>query len=85
MGKFQDASQCSCNETFCNNKTVGQVARVKIQEWIMPCSKQMTTHERTKNIQICSQVVGVKVSAQEYDEGWMVSGQETVFCWIPVP
>jgi hypothetical protein len=22
--------------------------------------------------------------ATEY-EGWMVSGQETVFCWVPVP
>jgi len=20
-----------------------------------------------------------------HDEGWMVSGQETVFCWVPVP
>jgi hypothetical protein len=20
-----------------------------------------------------------------HHEGWMISGQETVFCWIPVP
>jgi hypothetical protein len=22
---------------------------------------------------------------QHPNEGWMVSGQETVFCWVPVP
>jgi len=24
-------------------------------------------------------------SPVHHDEGWMVSGQETVFCWVPVP
>jgi len=31
--------------------------------------------------------VGTTVNqhAPAQGEGWMVSGQETVFCWVPVP
>jgi len=30
-------------------------------------------------------LAAVKQHPPEHHEGWMVSGQETVLCWVPVP
>jgi hypothetical protein len=30
-------------------------------------------------------IVSATVNSPAHHEGWMVSGQETVFCWVPVP
>jgi hypothetical protein len=55
---FGKSSGCKsvahCNETFCNNKTLGQVARLKTQEWIMLCLK---ANDNTWNAWKCIRTV----------------------------
>ncbi len=50
-------------------------------------------HEMNKTENRCTSLCSVKpcfvATVNQYPpvhhEGWMVSGQETVFCWVPVP